>query len=93
LGWTDNAFAEQLGDDDERAKAALTRKVARMVREGDLVAEVGVGCVDEAGGRWSPYLSLDDANRLDEVREALRKGDVVTLAKYGRAFRMHAVSA
>ena len=92
LGWADTAFAEQLADDDEMAKATMTRKVAKMVREGDLVAEVGVGNIDEAGG-WSPYLSLDDANRLDEVRKALCQGDVVMLAKYGRVFRIHPVCA
>ena len=30
----------------------------------------------EADGGWTPYLSLDDAYRLDEVRDALRAGDV-----------------
>ena len=47
----------------------------RLVREGDLVAEVSVALVDAEGG-WSPYLSLDDANRLDDVREALRAADL-----------------
>jgi hypothetical protein len=37
---------------------------------------------DETG--WSPYLSLGDATKLDDVRRALRQGDVTTAAKYGR---------
>ena len=47
----------------------------RLVREGDLVAEVDVELVEGEGG-WAPYLSLEDAYRLDDVREALRAGDV-----------------
>ena len=47
----------------------------RLVREGDLVAEVEVQLVEGPGG-WTPYLSLEDAYRLDDVRDALRKGDV-----------------
>jgi hypothetical protein len=50
-------------------------QTTRLVREGDLVAEVSVALVDVEGG-WSPYLSLDDANRLDDVREALRAADL-----------------
>jgi hypothetical protein len=52
-----------------------TRAVKRLVREGDLVAEVPVNLVEAAGG-WTPYLSLDDAYRLDDVRDALRDGDL-----------------
>lgn len=30
----------------------------------------------EAEGGWAPYLSLDDAYKLDDVREALKLGDI-----------------
>ena len=50
----------------------LTRK---LVREGELIAEVDVTLL-EAGGGWAPYLSVDDAYKLDDVRNALRAGDV-----------------
>ena len=52
-----------------------TKATTRLVREGDFVAEVNVNLI-EADGGWAPYLSLDDAYRLDDVREALRSGDV-----------------
>ena len=52
-----------------------TRSTKRLVREGDLVAEVEVNLVEAEGG-WAPYLSLDDAYKLDDVRDALRTGDV-----------------
>jgi len=51
------------------------RWTKRLVREGEFVAEVEVELV-EAEGAWTPYLSLDDAYKLDDVRDALRAGDV-----------------
>ena len=47
----------------------------RLVREGEFVAEVDVTLVEAEGG-WTPYLSLEDAYRLDDVRDLLRAGDV-----------------
>ena len=47
----------------------------RLVREGNLAAEVDVMLV-EADGGWTPYLSIEDAYKLDDVRDALRAGDV-----------------
>lgn len=48
------------------------RKWKKLIHEGPYVAEIEVELVDTEEG-WSPYLSLDDALKLDEVREALRK--------------------
>lgn len=63
------------------------RHVAKMVHVGEYIAEVDVELVytDE---EWSPYLSLMDALKLDDVREALRREDVETAAKFGRVYRM-----
>ena len=30
---------------------------------------------------WSPYLTLEDAYKLDDVREALRRGDLNTASE------------
>ena len=35
---------------------------------------------------WLPFLSLDDANKLDDVRDALLKGDIKSAAKLARIF-------
>ena len=51
------------------------RSTTRLVREGEFVAEVDVELVEAEGG-WTPYLSLEDAYKLDDVRDALRVGDV-----------------
>jgi len=62
-----------------------TRRCTRLVHEGKYVAEVDVDLVETDSG-WSPYLSLDDAFRLDDVREALRRGDVSAASRRARLF-------
>ena len=52
-----------------------SRSTRRLVREGDFAAEVEVQVLETEGG-WAPYLSLDDAYKLDDVRQALRAGDM-----------------
>jgi hypothetical protein len=42
---------------------------------------------------WSPYLSPSDAQKLDTVRQALRRGDVGEAAKHGRVFELTPVAA
>jgi hypothetical protein len=68
-----------------------TRRQTKLIHEGDYVAEVDVELV-EADTGWSPYLSLDDAYRLDDVREALRRGDVKTAAQYARVYTLSPVA-
>lgn len=51
------------------------RSTKRLVREGEYVAEVGVELLEAEEG-WTPYLSLEDAYKLDDVRDALRTGDI-----------------
>ena len=70
----------------------MIRKTVKLIHEGRFAAEVPVDLIEEEGG-WSPYLSLEDANKLDAVRKALRDGDVTTAAKYGRIYQLHPISA
>jgi hypothetical protein len=65
----------------------MARLKKKLVHEGDYVAEVEVHLV-EADEGWSPYLTLEDAERLDQVREALRGGDVAKAAKLARVFHL-----
>jgi len=51
------------------------RRHTKIVREGQYIAEVEVELID-SGESWSPYLSLEDAYKLDDVRVALRFGDL-----------------
>jgi hypothetical protein len=68
------------------------RRHTKLVREGAYVAEVEVELIDGDGG-WAPYLSPADAGRLDQVREALRRGDVAQASRLGRVFRLTPISA
>ena len=70
----------------------MKRKSIEFVREGKFGAEIPVELIEEEGG-WSPYLSLDDAKKLEIVRLALRDGDLATAAKYGQVYELHPVSA
>ncbi len=63
------------------------RRHTKIVRDGQYIAEVEVELIDTAEG-WSPYLSLEDAYRLDDVREALRRGDVTAAGRFGRLFTL-----
>lgn len=59
----------------------------KYVHEGQFVAEVQVDLLQSEEG-WAPYLSLEDAYKLDDVREALRRGDVETAARFGRVYAL-----
>jgi len=63
------------------------KRRAKLVHKGDYVAEVDVELIETDEG-WSPYLSLEDAYRLDDVRDALRRGDVQEAMKFARVFKL-----
>jgi hypothetical protein len=67
------------------------RKRAKLVHEGKYLAEVEVDLIETDEG-WSPYLSLEDAYKLDDVRDALRRGDVEAATRLARVFRLTPVS-
>jgi hypothetical protein len=66
------------------------RKKTKYIHEGKYVAAVQVELIEDETS-WSPYLSLDEAYKLDDVREALRSGDLATAADYGEVYRMEHV--
>jgi hypothetical protein len=68
-----------------------TRHYTKMVHEGGYVAEVEVELVYTDEG-WSPYLSLEDAYKLDDVREALRQGDLKSAARLARVYALTPVA-
>ena len=68
-----------------------TRRHTKFVHEGKYAAEVEVDLVQTDSG-WSPYLSLDDAYKLDDVREALRRGDLKTASRLARVYTLTPVA-
>ena len=67
------------------------RRHTKLVREGPYAAEVDVELIEEGTG-WPPYLSLDDARKLDTVREALRRGDTQAASRLARVFSLTPMS-
>ena len=63
------------------------RRRTKLVREGQYAAEVDVELIDDDTG-WAPYLSLEDARKLDDVREALRQEDLNKASRYAQFFRL-----
>jgi len=59
----------------------------RLIHEGEYVAEVDIEFIYTDEG-WSPYLSLDDAQKLDDVREELRRGDLKAASQHARVFSL-----
>ena len=63
----------------------------KYVHEGKYVAEVDVELLEDAT-EWSPYLSVEDAYKFDDVRNALRRGDIAAAAKLARVFSLQPVA-
>ena len=55
------------------------RHRVKYVHEGRYVAEVDVELLEDEM-EWSPYLSVVDAYKLDDVRVALKRGDFAAAA-------------
>ena len=67
----------------------MTRQRTKYIHEGRHVAAVEVVLLeDDDTGWWSPYLSVEDACRLDDVREALRRGDLTAAARLATVFEL-----
>ena len=69
----------------------MTRTTVKLIREGDLAADVEVALIEDTGS-WSPYLSRDDAMKLDRVRRALRDRDLAAAARLARVYQLVPVS-
>jgi hypothetical protein len=55
------------------------------------VAEVEVEVIEDETS-WSIYLSLEDAQHLDRVRDALRGGDIKMTVRIGRVYTLEPVT-
>jgi hypothetical protein len=66
----------------------MTRKrILKLIHEGEYIAEVEVELIYTDEG-WSPYLSINDAQRLDDVRELLRQGEFESAARFAQVFKL-----
>ena len=67
------------------------RHGTKFVHEGQYAAAVEIEWIESDTG-WSPYLSLEDAQKLDDVREALRGGDLKRAGQLGRVYQLTPVA-
>jgi len=63
------------------------RTYTKLVHEGHYVAAVKVRLI-ESDDAWSPYLNVDDAKKLDDVRQALRREDLKRASELAQIFEM-----
>lgn len=71
----------------------MTKKqISKLVHVDEYVAEVDVELV-YTDDDWSPYLSVGDAMKLDDVREALRQKDFATATKLARVYKLSPLAA
>jgi len=63
------------------------RHHTKFIHEGQYAAAVEIEWVESDTG-WSPYLSVEDAQKLDEVREALKTGDLRKAGHLARIYQL-----
>jgi len=67
------------------------RKQIKSIREGKYLAEVSVELL-ETSESWSPYLSLEDAYKLDDVREALRNNEIAKALQLAKIYTLQPIA-
>ena len=67
------------------------KRYTKLVHEGEYIAEVDVQLIYTDDG-WSPYLSVEDASKLDNVREALKRGDLKAAVSLAKVFTLKPIA-
>ena len=70
----------------------MNRKVTRFVHAGRYAAEVDVELIPDDDA-WGPYLSMDDALKLERIQIALERGDIEAASREARVFELLPISA
>lgn len=63
------------------------RRISKLVHVNEYVAEVDVELIYTEDD-WSPYLSVEDASKLDDVRDALRDKDIERASQLSRVYKL-----
>lgn len=69
----------------------MKKKQIKLIHVGEYVAEVEVE-LTITEDEWSPYLSVADAYKLDDVRQALKQEDIATASKFGQVYKLTPVA-
>jgi hypothetical protein len=70
----------------------MSRRSVRFVHADKYAAEVDVDLVADDGA-WGPYISMEDALKLDRVRLSLKRGDIEAAGREARVFELLPISA
>jgi hypothetical protein len=70
----------------------MSRRTIELIHVGKFAAEVPVDLIEDEEG-WSPYLSFEDAKKIEAVRLALQAGNVAKAAELAKVFELLPVSA
>jgi hypothetical protein len=74
------------------SEAPQMKKRKKYIHEGKYVAEVEVELI-ETEDEWSPYLSVEEACKLDHVRQLLRTGQIEAAAEEASVYEMTPVAS
>ncbi|AIE73341.1 MULTISPECIES: hypothetical protein [unclassified Synechocystis] len=64
-----------------------TRTQTKIIHEGNHMAEIEVE-LTYTDHDWSPYLSLIEAQKLDQLRLTLRKNNIKTASRLARIYHL-----
>jgi len=84
-------FVERMSRRFPEEEIMTRRRRTKFIHERQYAAEVDVELIESQDG-WAPYLSLEDAQKLDEVRTALRRGDLRRASQMARIFKLTPVA-
>ncbi len=70
----------------------MNQKAVRFVHADKYAAKVEIELIPDDGA-WGPYLSSEDAMKLDRVRVALKRGDLAAAAREAHVFELMPLSA
>lgn len=78
------------GLDDEETE--MSKFETRFVHAGKYAAEVTIETIPDDDA-WGPYLSVEDALKLEAVEQALKAGDIAAASKLGRVYELKPIAA
>ena len=67
------------------------RHRTKLIHEGQYIAEVDIEMI-ETEDEWSPSMSVEDAYKLDDVREALIQGNIRKASQFSKVYTMTPVA-
>jgi hypothetical protein len=67
-------------------------QISKLVHVDEYAAEVDVELIYNDDD-WSPYISIEDASKLDDVRDALMRKDIETASQISRVYKLLSINA